>query len=171
MAKLVRDEKPLTALPPKPRMQHIPSIDDLDRPDDFQADLLDDAPGPRASKAARAASRGAGILNDDRAHELWNNIGGLLLDNGMLSELDLMALEWTVAMIRTTEAVAADRPKTMPANAIKVLAALKSLGLTKDGRVPANAIPGEKWTFPPGSPEARIYEIDDARRTRGRGGT
>ncbi len=152
IAKLIRDEKPLTELPPKPRMQYIP----IREGDGGQGNLAD----PKFD----------GVLNDEQAHARWRELGELLLDHGMLSELDLPALEIVVTQWRITEAVGAERPQTYPSNLTKVLQGLKALGLTKDGRVPENAIPGDASTFPPGHPLAELYNIGDARQRKNKVG-
>ncbi len=149
IAKLVRDEKPLAELPPKPKMQFIA------------------ARGRSAAAGGQADIESPdGILNDAKADQRWEQLGGLLLKNGLLSELDLPALEAVVTQWRITDAVGAAAPKTYPGNLAKVLAGLKSLGLTKDSRIAPGEMPGAADHLPPGHPRGELYNLNNERRRR-----
>ena len=71
---------------------------------------------------------------DKRAKVLWARLGNRLLDHGMLTELDLDMLEVTVHIWRLVE-IAFDEGDTRGAAVGKLTACLKSLGLSKDGRL------------------------------------
>lgn len=76
---------------------------------------------------------------DKRAKVIWRRYCNRLIKADMLTELDLDALEWAVVAARSAE-LAAEGPAgaaRATSNAVKVITALKSIGLTRDGRVAA----------------------------------
>ena len=71
---------------------------------------------------------------DKRAKILWNRLGMRLLEHGMLTELDLDMLEITVHIWRLVE-IAYDEGDMRGTSVSKLTSCLKSLGLSKDGRI------------------------------------
>lgn len=133
------------------------------------------------SPGAKAAKRAAGVelldavpaapdnpLFDKRARVIWRRLGNVLLQHRMLTPLDLYTMEWVVVAWRSTELNAGNRAATVPANAVRVIAGLKELGLTKTGRVVGaneDDEPEQK-----GSPFQHLFVINGGKKTTERGG-
>lgn len=137
---------------------------------DRQKTIAPRSPAEKAAKQARdevplteCPAPPISPLFDDRAEEIWARLGNHLVAHGMLSELDLATLEWVVIAWRSTELNAGSKAATVPANAVRVISGLKSLGLTKDGRVTAAA---EEEAAVDESPFTGLFAINGGKATK-----